>query len=97
MTDFNPYEPPKANPAPLVRPGDPAAPCPKCGNDRATRVGFTWWGGALGPAIFHVVQCTRCTGRYNGKTGASLTTVIVVYQVLSLLLAGGVAAYYFLS
>jgi hypothetical protein len=88
----DPYLPPTA-------PLDPALPavakCPKCGGISATKVNFTFWGGALGPRLFHVVRCGGCRSQYNGRTGASLTGVIVLYQVVVIAIAGaGFAAYY---
>jgi hypothetical protein len=86
MTDPNPYEPPKA-PTNMAPPGGQFVPCPECKNTRATKVRFTWWGGALGPRLFNVVQCTQCRTRFNGKTGGSLTNVIIVYQVVAFAVA----------
>jgi hypothetical protein len=50
-------------------------------------VGFNWWGGALGPRLFHVVRCDQCRAQYNGRTGGSLTKVIIVYQGIALVVA----------
>jgi hypothetical protein len=96
MATVNPYQPPSApvdGPNPAGLPGS----CPKCGNAVATKVGFTWWGGALGPRIFNVVRCTQCRAQYNGKTGGSLTKVIILYQVVALVLVGGATIAYLLS
>jgi len=60
------------------------APCPKCGSTEANKVGYTWWGGVLGPSLFHHVKCTRCGATYNGKTGKSNVTAIIVYTVVIL-------------
>jgi len=60
------------------------APCPKCGGTEAQKVSYTWWGGALGPAIFHHVKCTRCNTTYNGKSGKSNVTPIIIYTVVIL-------------
>ncbi|MCA8991425.1 MAG: hypothetical protein KDA88_05580 [Planctomycetaceae bacterium] len=57
------------------------APCPNCDCEDATRVGWTWWGGALGPALLTHVKCEECGTQYNGKTGKSNTTGIVIYTV----------------
>jgi predicted RNA-binding Zn-ribbon protein involved in translation (DUF1610 family) len=85
MGTVNPYQPPSA---PLDNgPNAAAAVCPKCGNGVATKVGFTWWGGALGPKLFHVVRCTQCRAQYNGKTGGKLTKTIILYQVAGVGLA----------
>jgi hypothetical protein len=59
------------------------APCPTCGNTYASKIGFTWWGGALGPALFTHVKCYRCGNAYNGKTGKSNSTAITIYVVVS--------------
>lgn len=84
----NPYRPPQA---PLDEPGVPGvARCPKCQAASASKVGFNWWGGALGPRLFHVVKCNQCGTQYNGRTGGKLTTVIIVYQVVVLLVLGAV-------
>ena len=92
MATLNPYQPPSA---PLDQSGTTGA-CPKCGNQVATKVGFTWWGGALGPRLFHVVRCTQCRTQYNGKTGASLTKVIILYQVVVLAICAAVGVAYYL-
>lgn len=58
------------------------APCPNCGSTSATKVGFTWWGGALGPVLFTHVKCNNCKTEYNGKTGKSNQNSIIVYSVV---------------
>ncbi|KAF0109194.1 MAG: hypothetical protein FD146_238 [Anaerolineaceae bacterium] len=58
------------------------APCPKCGSASASKVSYTWWGGFLGPAMFHQVKCSQCGNSYNGKTGKSSTTAIIIYSVV---------------
>jgi predicted nucleic-acid-binding Zn-ribbon protein len=58
------------------------ASCPKCGSTNATKVGFTWWGGALGPVLFTHVKCSNCKTEYNGKTGKSNTNSIIIYSVV---------------
>jgi predicted RNA-binding Zn-ribbon protein involved in translation (DUF1610 family) len=65
-------------------------PCPQCGSSGINdikAVGFTWWGGALGPKMFNHVKCNNCGTTYNGKTGQSNTTNIVIYTVVSLVIA----------
>ena len=57
-------------------------PCPNCSATGATKVGFTWWGGVLGPALLTHVKCPECGTTYNGKTGESNTTGIIVYSVV---------------
>ncbi|MFT3685928.1 MAG: hypothetical protein QM783_13575 [Phycisphaerales bacterium] len=58
------------------------APCPRCAAARAKPVMFTWWGGLLGPKLFTHVRCEGCGVAYNGKTGRSNTTAIVIYSVV---------------
>ena len=58
------------------------APCPKCSKADASAVGFTWWGGVLGPKLLHVVSCNGCKTQYNGKTGKMNTTNIIIYSVI---------------
>lgn len=59
------------------------APCPKCGSVNAAKVKFTWWGGALGPSMFTHVKCNNCGTEFNGKTGKSNQTNIILYFVVS--------------
>lgn len=81
----NPYAPPQTQGAQFVPPpGMPQfAPCPNCGNTFASKIGFTWWGGVLGPSLFTHVKCYRCGNAYNGKTGRSNTTAITIYVIVS--------------
>ena len=58
------------------------AACPKCGKSDAAPVSFTWWGGILGPKLFHVVSCNGCKTQYNGKSGKMNTTNIVIYSLV---------------
>jgi predicted RNA-binding Zn-ribbon protein involved in translation (DUF1610 family) len=59
------------------------APCPKCGQSNAKKVSFTWWGGALGPRMFTHVKCPNCGPEYNGRTGKSNRTDILIYFLQS--------------
>jgi transposase-like protein len=71
------------------------APCPKCGQSNAQKVNFTWWGGALGPRLISHVKCQNCATEYNGKTGKSNQTGILLYFLVTFVLAfcicGGLA------
>jgi hypothetical protein len=58
------------------------APCPNCGQSNAKKVSYTWWGGALGPAMFTHVKCQNCGTQYNGKTGKSNQQSIIIYNVV---------------
>ena len=62
------------------------APCPRCQNTQVRPVTFTWWGGLLGPKLLSHVACSRCGSKYNGKTGRSNTTGIVLYSLAVTLL-----------
>ena len=85
VTDLNPYRAP-APASDLDQAGrDATQACPQCGARSATKVGYTWWGGALGPRLFQVVKCQACGAQYNGKTGGKLTRVIIGYQVVVLI------------
>lgn len=61
-------------------------PCPKCGNPNVRKVKYTWWGGVLGPSILHHVKCDNCGTVYNGKSGKSNTTGIIIYSVVLLVI-----------
>ncbi len=64
------------------------ADCPSCGcRGDATPVGFTWWGGILGPRLFSHVRCNRCGTAYNGKTGDYNTTKIAIYIIVTTAIA----------
>ena len=93
MSTPNPYRTPVAPVAGLERITTPGA-CPRCGSQTALKVRFTWWGGALGPRIFHVVRCVACNRAYNGKTGATLTWAIVVYQGVAMAITLALLAAY---
>jgi hypothetical protein len=55
------------------------AGCYKCSSREASPVGFTWWGGVLGPKLLSHVRCAKCGAEYNAKTGQPNTAAIVVY------------------
>jgi hypothetical protein len=62
-------------------------PCPSCTCKEATAIGFTWWGGIVGPKMFNHVECTKCGTTYNGKTGKSNQTAIAIYFAVSTAIA----------
>jgi predicted nucleic-acid-binding Zn-ribbon protein len=68
----------------------PYKPCPKCAATQAQPIGFTWWGGVLGPKLFTHVKCQNCGLAYNGKTGRSNVQAIAIYLGVSAVI--GVAA-----
>lgn len=57
-------------------------PCPRCARPGPEQVKFTWWGGLLGPRLLKHVKCNGCGLTYNGKSGQSNTTNIVIYSVV---------------
>lgn len=61
--------------------------CPRCGCPHSTAVNFTWWGGVLGPKLLNHVECTHCRHAFNGKTGQSNTTGIIIYSVVTGMIA----------
>lgn len=68
--------------------------CPKCGSGIISPVKYTWWGGLLGPKLFHHTKCEACGYRYNSKTRKSNTTAIIIYTVAMFVVV--FAAVYFL-
>jgi hypothetical protein len=73
---------------------DTHQPCPKCSSQKAEKVGFTWWGGVLGPKIFNHVKCTQCGTTFNSKTGKSNQQGIIIYTAVSLVIAAVLIAAY---
>jgi hypothetical protein len=60
------------------------ARCPVCrGDSGASPVGFTWWGGVLGPKLLNHVKCLDCSATYNGKTGKSNQSAIAIYMIVT--------------
>jgi hypothetical protein len=68
------------------------APCPNCSCPNAKRVSFTLWGGVLGPKLLTHVKCTKCGAKYNGKTGESNTTGIIIYTIVGFVIVFGLMA-----
>ncbi len=64
----------------------PAEGCPKCGSANVSPVKYTWWGGVLGPKLFHHTKCHDCKFLYNRKTGKSNTQAIVLYSVIAFII-----------
>ncbi len=71
------------------------APCPECSSTRVKKVGFTWWGGVVGPSLLTHVRCRECGTAYNGKTGRSNTGAIIVYSVVMGVIAIGLGVVIF--
>jgi hypothetical protein len=59
------------------------ADCPNCrAPGDATPVGFTWWGGFIGPLIISCVRCRQCGTQYNGTHGDSNGMRILIYNLV---------------
>jgi hypothetical protein len=71
----NPYQQYQMSASPYV-------PCPRCYTPSPQPVKFTWWGGIIGPKMLSHVKCQQCSLAYNGKSGKSNTTGIVIYSVI---------------
>lgn len=69
--------------------------CSKCGSELVTSVKYTWWGGMLGPKIFHHNKCESCGYTYNSKTRKSNTPSINIYSVIIFVIA--FVVFYFLK
>lgn len=76
-----------------------AAPCPRCGGAMSKPVGYTWWGGLVGPKLLHHVECERCGTAFNGRTGRPNTLGIAIYLgstvVIALVVVGAAASFFF--
>jgi hypothetical protein len=85
---FDPYAPPTA---PVQ--GTETETCPRCGHHDIHTPSYTWWGGALGPRMFHHRVCRACKLGFNAKTRRSNTRTIILYQVVAFAIAiGGLVA-----
>jgi hypothetical protein len=75
--------------------GAGSVPCPRCGSPYASPVGFSWWGGMLGPRMISLVKCNHCRLQYKGKTGESPNGFIAIYLGIgiAITLAIVIAAY----
>jgi hypothetical protein len=61
--------------------------CPQCGSSQISKVGYTWWGGVIGPRLLHHTKCEACKYRYNSKTRKSNTPGIIIYSVVLFVIA----------
>lgn len=95
MGDNNPYQSPASANYGTRPPGAQYANCPKCQRNGATRVGWSIWGGLLGPWLLTHVRCHHCGNKFNGKTGKSNTVAIMLYLFIPfavmLVVFGGIA------
>jgi hypothetical protein len=56
--------------------------CPQCGGSNVAKPWFTWWGGVVGQHLLTHVKCNDCKTAFNGKTGQSNTSAIIIYCVV---------------
>ena len=80
--------PPQPQMTPPMTPSGYVA-CPRCGGQDIEKLGFTWWGGVLGPKLLTHVKCGGCGVKYNGKTGGSNDGAIAIYFIVVGLIAFG--------
>lgn len=66
-----------------------ASPCPACLSTDCRKVTFTWWGGLVGPRLFHHTKCQDCGTTFNGQTGKSNTIPIAIYVAVSIVVTVG--------
>jgi hypothetical protein len=85
----NPYVSPSTSGESLGSVAKNFAPCPRCGQSEAMRIGWTWWGGYLGPRLLTHVKCRSCGAKYHGLRGTSNVRAILVYSAVSLVAAIG--------
>lgn len=88
MSDSNPFASPQA-PGASRRgaEGETFAPCPRCGETEGMRIGFTWWGGKLGPWVLKHVRCLNCGMKYNGRSGRPNLGGILLYNGVAAVVA----------
>jgi hypothetical protein len=90
----NPYSAPQAPPYATAPSGDT---CPKCGSNNVRAPKFTWWGGFLGPKLFHHRVCDACHFAFNAKTGRSNKGAVLAYTGVGVALGIGVGALAFVN
>jgi hypothetical protein len=73
--NLNPYSAPATSPS-KVYSGDS---CPQCKGTNVRAPKFTWWGGILGPKLFHHRVCESCGFAFNAKTGRSNKRAVLLY------------------
>jgi transposase-like protein len=54
----------------------------KCNSLNVKEIGYTWWGGIIGPKLLKHTKCNDCKFTYNRKTRESNTMPIVIYSVV---------------
>jgi uncharacterized CHY-type Zn-finger protein len=67
--------------------------CPKCGSPFVEKVKYTWWGGFIGPKMFHHTKCVECKHTFNAKTRKPNTTAIIIYSIVLGVLAFALVFY----
>jgi hypothetical protein len=78
--------------APTAPSGFSGDKCPKCGSTNVRAPTFTWWGGFLGPKLFHHRVCDACRFTFNAKTGRSNKGPVLAYTGAGVVLGIAVGA-----
>ncbi len=70
--------------------------CPRCGG-YTKKVGYTWWGGIIGPKMMNLHKCANCKLSFNATTMQSAETAIIIYAVVTGVvgLVGGLLLWFF--
>lgn len=55
--------------------------CPRCGG-YTKKVGYTWWGGIIGPRMMNLHKCGNCKLNFNATTMQSADNAILIYSVV---------------
>jgi hypothetical protein len=63
--------------------------CPNCGQQKAKRVLWTFWGSFYFSALFHHVSCQECGTCYNGRTGQSNVGPAILIMSVVVMAIGG--------
>ena len=84
---MDPSVPPVASPYPRPELQGSGPKCPKCGGTQTKKVGYTWWGGVLGPKLMNLHKCQACKFQFNAKTGKSVSTAIWIYNLVAIAIA----------
>lgn len=56
--------------------------CPQCNSLNVKPVGYTWWGGVIGPRLLKHTKCSNCKFTFNRNTRKSNTTPIIIYSIV---------------
>jgi hypothetical protein len=80
---WDPHEPTST---PAFASGGSRAVCPRCRGADVYAPRFTWWGGTIGPHVFHHRICRACGFGFDARTGQSNRRRTIVYGFVMLVL-----------